>query len=391
MEKASKPKTVRKPAATKIPKILNDPLTKEASKKVTEATLSIASVDGTILDEPLSLPIIVNESHLNVDSTLANPLLPLLPPSHDSDTNISSAVSNHLTTCSSVDDRSNLYRMDLSAADFTDPFSNFSNIVHHSPIASTSSHIFSNSPQSLHHVNHNFPPYQTPKLSSDNNPNPTIVLVKHSPLHHLNNNHHNHLSQQHHNQLIDVSLTLPPLPPFPQLSITTSPIQDRQAQQQRSQQIPLELLPLLPDSPSRSPLFNLSPPVNTTSSTSNPIPIPAPSTLKRTGEPTTLETRAAKRIRNRSTITRGVTGGLKTTWKRFLVALDPLGRLSSLTNNLSSQGGIDPGAVVNWEGEDVKDFLERVASDVPSGVLIHFRVLLAADGKKIWSEMGGKG
>lgn len=407
MEKALKPKVQRKSSATKTPKILKDSSSKKVGKKSTKATLTITSVNSTNLDETMSLPIIVNESHLNVDSMLSNPLLPLLPHSHNSDIDLSATVSNHLINYSSVEDNSHLYRMDLSTTDFPDPFSNFTsslnNDVHHihSPIASTSAHIFSHSqPEEqiqLQNSNSHFPSYHH-TLPNDDASDPTIITVDHSPLHHLNQNHsHNHLLQQHHNQLIDVSLTLPPLP-LPQLSIQHSQQQSQQQQQQSRpvNQIPLELLPLLPDSSSRLPLLNLTPSMNTTTTTSlnsnsNSNANSAPSILKRTGAPTTLETRAAKRIRNRSTNSGGVTGGLKTTWKRFLIALDPLGRLSSLINNLSNQtGGIDPGILVNWEGEEVKDFLERVAENVEMEVKIHFRVLLAADGKKIWSDMGGK-
>lgn len=117
---------------------------------------------------------------------------------------------------------------------------------------------------------------------------------------------------------------------------------------------------------------------------SNPLPTPS---LGKRGAPTTAADRAPKRIRNRAASAGTSTpAGLKTTWKKFLMALDPMGRLSPLNDPLAA-GGIDPGAVVSWPADDLKDFVDAVAADLPAGVRIHFRVLLTAEGRKVWGEL----
>lgn len=115
--------------------------------------------------------------------------------------------------------------------------------------------------------------------------------------------------------------------------------------------------------------------------------VPNTTTGKR-GAPTTAASRAPKRIRNRSSTAGGTTApaGLKTTWKKFLMALDPMGRLSPLITLLAA-GGIDPGAVVDWPADDVKDFVDAVGAELPAGLRIHFRVLLMSDGKRVWGEL----
>ncbi|KAM0755610.1 hypothetical protein T439DRAFT_375939 [Meredithblackwellia eburnea MCA 4105] len=90
-----------------------------------------------------------------------------------------------------------------------------------------------------------------------------------------------------------------------------------------------------------------------------------------------------------STLPTGSSAPLKTTWITFLTALDPQGRLSAL-NAVLADGGIDPGAVVVWPEEDVREFVDTVGTAVPHGVRIHFRVLLTTEGKRVWGELQKK-
>lgn len=122
--------------------------------------------------------------------------------------------------------------------------------------------------------------------------------------------------------------------------------------------------------------------------TGSPSPALPSSTKRSSAPPSTSDSRAPKRVRTRAP--GAPTGGkLKTSWKSFLAALDPLGRLSQL-NQVLADGGIDPGAVVEWPEEDVREFVEQVGSEVPAGVKIHFRVLLNSEGKRVWGELVAK-
>lgn len=156
------------------------------------------------------------------------------------------------------------------------------------------------------------------------------------------------------------------------IASTSSHIFSHQQQQQQASQFPYNL----PDG---------SDPTLTEQASS--LPIPTAVALKRSGDPTTLASRAPKRIRNRSTVAGGVAGGLKTTWKRFLASLDPHGRLNSINAGILCEGGVDPGAVVSWPAESISEFVDAVAKDVGPGIKIHLRVMLLGDGKRVWQEM----
>lgn len=127
-------------------------------------------------------------------------------------------------------------------------------------------------------------------------------------------------------------------------------------------------------------------------------PLPASALKRLHAPPSTAESRAPKRVRARPGMNPGSGHGntpisnghgnnkLNKSWKSFLAALDPAGRLAQL-NGVLADGGIDPGAVVIWPEEDVREFVDSVGPEVPSGVKIHFRVLLLSDGKRVWNDL----
>ncbi|KAL8290232.1 hypothetical protein RQP46_003171 [Phenoliferia psychrophenolica] len=201
---------------------------------------------------------------------------------------------------------------------------------------------------------------------------------------HFQHLHQQHLSQQHQPIASTSAAVYQPSPimdPFR----GTNPQQQQQHVQQQQQ-----------------------PPSHLTSFDS-PSPLPASALKRLHAPPSTAESRAPKRVRARptpnpnsapdssshpstSTNTSTTNGGggtkLNKSWRGFLAALDREGRLAPL-NAVLADGGIDPGAVVSWPDEDVREFVDSVATDVAPGVRIHFRVLLGQRGKVVWDELQG--